>query len=33
MGDGAGAEHEALPTLVALTGLPLVEPPLVFGQG
>ena len=33
MGDGAGAEHKALPILGALTGLPLVVPPLVSGQG
>ena len=32
MGDGAGAEHKALPTLGALTELPLVVPPLVFSQ-
>ena len=32
MGDGAGAEHEALPILGALSGLPLVVPPLVYGQ-
>ena len=33
MGDGAGAEHKALPTLGALTGLPLVVSPMVLGQG
>ena len=32
MWDGAGAEHEALPTLGALSGLPSVVPPLVLGQ-
>ena len=32
MGNGDGAEHEALPTFGALTGLPLMETPLVLGQ-
>ena len=31
-GDGAGAEHEALPTLGAFTGFPLVVAPSVSGQ-
>ena len=32
MGDGAGAEHKALPKLGALTGLPLLVALLVLGQ-